>query len=561
MRFRTRAFLCCFIPFALLLAASFWMIESLTQSKVRDGLRVSLLENHSAVARLRSKSDLQSSQFLKVAGENAALKAGVQLMHQYPATDPANAEARRTVEDQLTDLCGRMGFDLLMVSGTAMPGDGGKNSQPLAGVWRNGGAIVPLNIAGMDAASATSDGSGLSLLNGVAYQVASVPIDQADENLGSLSVGTVFDLSQFTTPTVLFHNGRVLESSLEGVGFGELETALRGCAGNSECDVRLHGTNYLSLPLQNNSTNNIYSLRSLQNVDKAVAPVRYVLQRAFVIVMAGALLAALIFSLVSAGSIVRPLAEVVRHLKDAEKTGDLAKFTTDISEVREIHELTESFNRAAASIREGRDNLNSAYVEFVQSLASALDARDRYTAGHSHRVSELSRRLAGEMGLGPETVERVRIGALLHDIGKIGVADAVLQKPGRLTPAEFALVRMHPEIGRKILEGVDGFSEYLPAVELHHENWDGTGYPHGQAGEATPVEPRIIHVTDAYDAMTTDRPYRRGMQPEQAITVLVGAAGTQFDPEIVRTFANMFGDYGQAGFQTAASRMTTMEAA
>jgi putative nucleotidyltransferase with HDIG domain len=217
--------------------------------------------------------------------------------------------------------------------------------------------------------------------------------------------------------------------------------------------------------------------------------------------------------------------------------------------------LTESFNRAAASIREGRENLNHAYVEFVESLASALDARDRYTAGHSHRVSELSRALAREMGLSREVVERVRIGALLHDIGKIGVADSVLQKPGALTPAEFACIRMHPEIGRRILEGVDGFGPYLPAVELHHENWDGTGYPHGQAGEITPIDARIIHVTDAYDAMTSDRPYRPGMRQEEAIAILRERGGTQFDPAIVEVFATihglrMNGARGLGGYQT-----------
>ena len=124
MRFRTRAFLCCFVPFALLLAGSFWMIQTMVQSTVRDGLRTSLLENHQAVALVLSKSDLQSSRFLKVVGENAALKAGVQLLLTYRE----NAEARRTVEDQLPELCEQMGFAFLMVSGP--------DATPLAGVLR-----------------------------------------------------------------------------------------------------------------------------------------------------------------------------------------------------------------------------------------------------------------------------------------------------------------------------------------------------------------------------------------------------------------------------------------
>ena len=212
------------------------------------------------------------------------------------------------------------------------------------------------------------------------------------------------------------------------------------------------------------------------------------------------------------------------------------EFRPDDAAVFEMRRLIESFNRAAGSIREGRANLTLAYVEFVQSLASALDARDPYTAGHSNRVSDMSRALARAMELPAEVVERVRVGALLHDIGKIGIADAVLRKPGRLTAEEFAIVSEHPVIGRRILEGVHGFCPYLPAVELHHENWDGTGYPHGQSGKTTPVDARIIHVADAYDAMTTDRPYRNGMTHEEASRVLNANAGTQFDPEVVHRF-------------------------
>jgi putative nucleotidyltransferase with HDIG domain len=154
-------------------------------------------------------------------------------------------------------------------------------------------------------------------------------------------------------------------------------------------------------------------------------------------------------------------------------------------------------------------------------------------------VSLLSCALAETLRLESEQVERVRIGALLHDIGKIGIADDVLQKPGRLSEAETALIRQHPEIGRKILEGVQGFSQFLNIVELHHENQDGSGYPRGLKGEDTPIDARIVHVADAYDAMTTDRPYRPGMNHAAALLVLAANAGTQFDPEIVRAFMTL----------------------
>jgi HD-GYP domain-containing protein (c-di-GMP phosphodiesterase class II) len=217
----------------------------------------------------------------------------------------------------------------------------------------------------------------------------------------------------------------------------------------------------------------------------------------------------------------------------------LTEFEGKQSPIREIRDLTSSFNRAAGAIRDGRQRLQSAYVEFVGSLASALDARDRYTAGHSHRVSDLACATAAMLGVTAGELDQIRIGALLHDIGKIGIADTVLQKPGRLTEEEFALIKQHPEIGRRILEGVQGFAPYLAAVELHHENWDGTGYPRGQSGEQTPLAARIIHVSDAYDAMTTDRPYRGGMSHDKAILILREFAGRQFDPRVVEAFTNL----------------------
>jgi HD-GYP domain-containing protein (c-di-GMP phosphodiesterase class II) len=284
-------------------------------------------------------------------------------------------------------------------------------------------------------------------------------------------------------------------------------------------------------------------VRSLQNVDTASGPLQSVLNRLFLTASIGVVLVALLFSFLSSQSIVEPITAIIAHLRRSEKTGLLAEFTGELSPIREIQELTASFNRAAAGIREARNSLQRAYLEFVGSLASALDARDRYTAGHSGRVSELSCAIAAALGVTGDDLNDIRIGALLHDIGKIGISDMVLQKPGKLTAEEFAIVQQHPEIGRRILEGVQGFAAYLPAVELHHENWDGTGYPKGESGETTPLAPRIVHVADAYDAMTTDRPYRPGMTHEEAIAVLRKFAGRQFDPRVVDAFVKVAADF------------------
>jgi len=518
MRFRTRAFLLCFVPFALLLTASFSAIQRTVRWTVRDGLHTSLRENHLAVARMRARSDLRNSRFLKVAGENASLKAGMQLLSSYPGDETA----RRTVRDQLQELCQQMGFDFLMVSGT--------DKTPLAAVLRVGNQITPVAELPRDR------GEALMTFGSAVYQVASVPVDVGDENLGFLSVGERFDFTGFSTPAVLMRSGRVLLSNIPGVAAPEAERALAGCHGQGECDVALAGAEYISVPLDQGAG---YVLRSFQNVDAASLPVQIVLTRVFFIAAVGLVVVAFFCSVFSSRSIVRPITEMIAHLRHNDGSGLLPEFHGSAWSIREIRDLVSGFNQAAAAVREGRQKLQGAYVEFVESLANALDARDRYTAGHSRRVSDLACATAKALGVSTKELEDIRVGALLHDIGKIGISDIVLQKTGKLTDEEFALIKQHPEIGRRILEGVQGFAPYLAAVELHHENWDGTGYPWGQAGEATPLAARVIHVSDAYDAMTTDRPYRRGMSHKQAIAILIEYAGRHFDPRVVDAFVSV----------------------
>lgn len=526
-RFRTRAFLLCFVPFALLLTSSFWMIQRFVQSTVREGLHTSLRESQVAIASIHAKGDLQNSRFLRVAGENSALKAGMVLL----MTHRENEEARLTVEDQLRELGERMGFDLMLVAapdGTTLVGVVRESK----GKAETRGQLVPLNVAHFDRGS-----GGFLFLNGRSFQVASVPVDVDDANIGNLSVGEFFDFSDLTTPMALVHDNRVIQSNIPGVSTAEMEGALSRCKEQAECDLRMGGTNWISLPME--SYGGGYALLSLENVDEATAPIQSRLHRLFLTLAVVCVFVALLSSIGSSSSIVQPIAAVVALLRNAAGTGKLSELNTQPSSILEIQELAEIYNRAAVSVRAAGENLEAAYLEFVESLAHALDARDPYTAGHSRRVSELSCATAEALQLDQADIERIRIGALLHDIGKIGVADGVLQKPGRLTEEEFALVKQHPVIGRRILEGVQGFAPFLAAVEFHHENWDGSGYPMGQVAEETRIDARIIHVSDAYDAMTTNRSYRRGMTHERAIEILRENAGIQFDPHIVAVFEGL----------------------
>ena len=526
-RFRTRAFLFCFVPFAILLASSFWTIQRFVESTVRDGLHSSLRESQQAIAAIHAKGDLQNSRFLKVAGENTALKAGMQLL----LSNPHGGSARRTVEDQLRELGERMGFDFMLVSAP--------DGSPLVGVVRQAGPAPDSRgqLAPLDIGLLYHSDAGFRVLNGRTFQVASVPVDQNDENIGFLSVGEYFDFTDLKTPVVLVRDGKVIESNLPKIAPADLEQALANCREQRECDMRLRGSNWISLPMQ--SYGGGYALLSFENVDEATAPIQSRLHNLFLSLALFCVLVAFLCSIASSSSIVKPIAAIVSHLRGAVHTGVLAELEDESSTILEIRELSEIYNRAATSVRAAGASLESAYLEFVGSLANALDVRDGYTSGHSHRVSQLSCAVASALQLGPDEIERIRVGALLHDIGKIGISDSLLQKTGRLTDEEFALVKEHPVIGRRILEGVQGFAPFLAAVELHHENWDGSGYPKGQSCEETPIDARIIHVADAYDAMTTDRSYRASMTREKAISELIKYAGSQFDPRIVEEFVNL----------------------
>lgn len=177
-------------------------------------------------------------------------------------------------------------------------------------------------------------------------------------------------------------------------------------------------------------------------------------------------------------------------------------------------------------------------VSFVRSLVSTIDAKDAYTRGHSVRVAAVAKFLTRQLGLNEEQAEAIHLSGLLHDIGKIGVDDAILRKPGRLTTEEFDQIKRHPVIGCQILSGLKNLEHVLPGVLHHHENYDGSGYPDGLSSTDIPRMARILSVADAFDAMRSDRPYRAGLTTEQVISILDAGVGRQWDPVIVRALTS-----------------------
>lgn len=204
---------------------------------------------------------------------------------------------------------------------------------------------------------------------------------------------------------------------------------------------------------------------------------------------------------------------------------------------KEIVTLEERYkNLAANDLREIIDALILAFV-------NALDAKSPWTMGHSERVSKFSIAIAKEMGIEEDKIETLRIASLLHDIGKIGTYDSVLDKQGKLTEKEFQLVKKHPAKGVEILLPISKLSDILPIIRHHHERIDSKGYPDGLKGGEIPLLARIVCVADSYDAMTAERPYKATCSKEEAILVLKECSGTQFDPGMVEAFLRVLNSY------------------
>lgn len=187
-------------------------------------------------------------------------------------------------------------------------------------------------------------------------------------------------------------------------------------------------------------------------------------------------------------------------------------------------------------VEEQAGKIRASFLNAMTSLAYALEAKDRYTSGHSQRVADISVVVARELGLPQDSIERLKLAALVHDIGKIGVVESVLNKPSRLTSNEMQHIQGHPQIGERILSPVADDGDFLKLVRNHHERYDGTGYPDKIAGEQIPLGARILAVADAYDAMTSERPYRGAMTDSAACSELENGKKTQFDPSVVDAF-------------------------
>ena len=252
----------------------------------------------------------------------------------------------------------------------------------------------------------------------------------------------------------------------------------------------------------------------------------------------GVTFVALVFGYLFALGITRPIRGLVVSVRAISR----AEFheRAEVRGAAEIRELAETFNHMAGDIEEYVERLKQAAAEnrelflgSIRMLAAAIDEKDPYTRGHSGRVAKYSMIIAEQLGLDAEDLDRLRISALLHDVGKIGVDDRVLKKPGKLTDEEFELMKQHTVKGANIMRPVAQLKDVLPGIELHHERMDGAGYPYGLQGEQIPLMARIIAVADTLDAITTNRPYQSAMDLDYAVERIRSLAVSRFDTKVV----------------------------
>jgi putative nucleotidyltransferase with HDIG domain len=269
------------------------------------------------------------------------------------------------------------------------------------------------------------------------------------------------------------------------------------------------------------------------NADSLLIVVKQVRLILTLVFTAAALLTLLVGS-TTASLLTRPIEGLVRSMR-VVSGGNLHHRAT-VTSKDEIGYLAQAFNEMTASLEEKTAALEETTFASMEALARAIDARDPSTFGHSARVAALSIEIADEMQLPVKERESLRRAALLHDIGKIGVEDRVLRKPGPLNDAEMGEMRQHSRIGHDMLEGLRFLRPSLPGILHHHERWDGAGYPAGLSGTSIPLLVRIITVADVFDALTSDRPYRRGLSFAEASAAIRQDAGRKFDPDVVSAF-------------------------
>jgi putative nucleotidyltransferase with HDIG domain len=468
--------------------------------------------------------------------ENPTLKAA---MDTYAAersdADPSDrVQLLATVQRELDKLAAQVETDAVALADL--------NGQTLAASGRLG-AEWQHDRTDARLANAPENAAGDALVNAgsTLFRVVRIPLTLDDgATIGWLDLGNALDahyaemLDRVSgTRTAIVQDSTVVATTLGSAQARNLEPALHG-ATQALGTIDIDGAAYAYRELARVGPARILALSSVDQAARAaLSRVNMVLTGvafgAFGLALAGSLWLARLLS--------APIERLSAAIAQMAAAHDLTRQLPPTGSSRELDLLTNTFNHLVASVGEAESRTEAAYAGAIRALAAALDARDPYTAGHSERVSVLSVAIGRVLRLSDTELEVLRLGALLHDIGKIGIPDRILMKPGPLTDDEFEAITQHPVVGARILRTIPFLLPHVDIVELHHERPDGLGYPKGLQGDDIPLLARIVHVADAYDAITSARAYRQARSSADGLRELWRCAGTEYHAEIVSALA------------------------
>ena len=520
----------------LLLVVVFIVVTVSVRDQVRQAVGTNLASSQRLFATLETRRQHELVTQAAALAENPTLKAALDTYQAESRTGDSAVKAQllRTIDAELDKVAAGVEADALVLV------DMHQNTMSAAGRlsdrWPRGRSVALVT------SKEGNNVDGIARMGGAVFGVVVVPLLVSDgTTIGSLYLATSLDtryaeeLAQLAgTRTAIISDGLILASTLSPVAARQFESAV-AVAKPVDGVIVLDGESHAYRRLVAVGDTVFYALGS---IDESSRGAMGKAMQNLALIAVGAIVLALVGSFSLARLLAEPIGRLSTSLAAMAASHDVAARLPLSGSSREIDALTETFNVLMASVQEAEAQTDAAYTGAIRALATALDARDPYTAGHSERVSVISVAIGRTLLLPADDLEVLRLGALLHDIGKIGVPDDVLRKPGALTDAEYAAIKLHPVLGARILRSVPFLARHISIVELHHERPDGRGYPGGLRGDDIPLAARIVHVADAYDAITSARAYRGARPSGDALRELWRCAGTEFHAEIVGALAN-----------------------
>jgi putative nucleotidyltransferase with HDIG domain len=521
-----------FLAVALILSVVFIVLTIDVRERVRTAETEKLQVGERMFTALEARYQRNQLATIATLAENPTLKAA---LDTYDAErqfadlgEDQEAELRRTVAREAEKLAAVTDVDALAILDSH--GQVFVSAGRLAERWTQDAALA---IPAM-----TSSFEGVVVLPAGPFRVAGAPLSliapgEGTRNVGMLVLATSLDERYAQQLASLARAGIVIAAGNSIVGStipDRVARALLASTGNPVATRTLDGEEYAVRMLLASDHVRIYMLAS---VDQAAGKATRSALLTLGAIAFGSFVLAGLGSLWLARTLSEPIDRTSSAIATMTAARDFGRRLEPTGTSRELDALTTAFNELMRGITAAEADTRAAYLGAIRALAAALDARDPYTAGHSERVSALSVLIARQMQLSEEEIDIIRLGALLHDVGKIGVRDSVLRKPGPLTPDEYDQIKLHPTLGARILREVPFLAPHLPIVELHHEQPDGRGYPHGLTNDDIPLAAHIVHVADTFDAMTSARAYRPARPASIAFAELHKFSGTQFDPASV----------------------------